>query len=238
LCGLFNCPIEDVRVIYNGVDPQELLGLSPQGWSLVEGMGLLESDLVLLAPVRVTQAKNLEFATRVAAALKNRGLRVRLVVTGPPDPHDAGSMDYFRGLQELRVELGVEQEMRYISECGPDPGEPYTIPYAVVGELLRISDVVFMPSHREGFGMPVLEAGLAGVPVVSADIPAAREIGREAVTVIDPEQGPLRAADKILEAVDRGLVGRLRRRIRQRFTWKAVFEQDIQPLVEGWWRVE
>jgi glycosyltransferase involved in cell wall biosynthesis len=238
LVGLFNCPIEDIRVVYNGVDPQELLGLSPLGLSLVEGMGLLESDLVVLAPVRVTRAKNLEFTTRVTAALKNRGLQVRVVVTGPPDPHDAGSMDYFRSLQELRVEFGVEQELRYVSECGPDPGEPFTIPYAVVGELLRVSDVVFMPSHREGFGMPVLEAGIAGIPVVSADIPAAREIGREAVAILDLEQGTLRAADQIFEAVDRTSVGRLRRRVRQRYTWKAIFEQDIQPLIEDQRRVE
>jgi glycosyltransferase involved in cell wall biosynthesis len=141
-------------------------------------------------------------------------------------------MDYFRSLQQLRRELEVEQELRYVSECGPEPGEPYTIPYAVVGELLRISDVVFMPSHREGFGMPVLEAGLAGVPVVSAEIPAAREIGREAVVIIDPARGPMWAAGQILETVDRSPARRLRRQIRQRYTWKAIFEQDIQPLIE------
>ncbi|NIV33878.1 MAG: glycosyltransferase, partial [Anaerolineae bacterium] len=73
LAKLFGCPADEVRVIYNGVDPQALLGLSPEGATLVERLGLLEQDLVLLMPVRVTQAKNIEYALRVVASLKARG---------------------------------------------------------------------------------------------------------------------------------------------------------------------
>ena len=119
LAGLFGCPAEEIRVVYNGVDPQALLGLSAEGAALVERLGLLDRDLVLLMPVRVTQAKNIEYALRVVAALKARGCRPRLVLTGPPDPHDAESMAYFRSLQALRGELGVEEEMRFVFESGP-----------------------------------------------------------------------------------------------------------------------
>jgi len=155
LAALLGCPPEQIHVIYNGVDPRVLLGLSVEGQALVTRLGLLDSDLVLLMPVRITQAKNIEYALHVVVALKARGCRPKLVVTGPPDPHDEQSMAYFRSLQALRRQLGIVEEMRFVFESGPDPDQPFTIDAQVVGDLFRVSDLMFMPSRREGFGMPV-----------------------------------------------------------------------------------
>jgi glycosyltransferase involved in cell wall biosynthesis len=233
LAGLFDCPVEEIRVIYNGVDPQMLLGLSPEGSVLVERMGLLDQDLVLLMPVRVTQAKNIEYALRVVAALKARACRPKLVLTGPPDPHDAESMAYFRSLQALRKELGVEEEMRFVFESGTNPDEPYLIEATVVGDLFRVSDVMLMPSHREGFAMPVLEAGLTGIPVVCTEVPAAVEIGGEDVILFDQDESPDHLAERILTWAASSAVHQLRRRVRQGYTWQAIFRRDIEPLLHG-----
>jgi glycosyltransferase involved in cell wall biosynthesis len=215
------------------VDPAVLLGLTGEGYGLIERLNLLASDLILLMPVRVTQAKNIELALRVVAALKARGRCVRLVLTGPPDPHDEESMAYFRELQGLRRELNVETEMCFVFETGTDPEQGFTIDMPVVAELFRVSDVVFMPSHREGFGMPVLEAGLVGIPVVCSDVPAAREIGGDDVTLISPDGDPEEIADRILSRVEQSPRHRLRRRVRQGYTWEAIFERDIKPLLAG-----
>ena len=232
LAVLLGCPPEQIHVIYNGVDPRVLLGLSDEGYALVTRFDLLESDLVLLMPVRVTQAKNIEYALGVVAALEARGCRPKLVVTGPPDPHDAQSVAYSWSLQALRGELGVEEEAHFVFESGPDPGQPFTIDARVVGDLFRVSDVMFMPSHREGFGMPVLEAGLVGVPVVCRSVPAAEEIGGGDVILFDAAEDPAHVAAKILTWAQQSPVHRLRRRVRQNYTWQAVFQRDIQPLLE------
>jgi glycosyltransferase involved in cell wall biosynthesis len=233
LAGLFGCPREEIRVVHNGVDPALLLGLTDEGRRLIDRLNLLASDLILLMPVRVTQAKNIELALRVVAALKARERRVSLVVTGPPDPHDEESVDYYRRLQALRRELGVADEMRFVFETSPDSDEPFTIDMRVVADLFRVSDLVFMPSHREGFGMPVLEAGLVGIPVVCTGVPAAREIGGEGVTVISPDGDPEGIADRILSLVEERPVHRLRRRVRQGYTWRAIFRREIAPLLKG-----
>jgi glycosyltransferase involved in cell wall biosynthesis len=234
LASLFDCPPEAIHVVYNGVDPAFLLGLTEEGHRLIDRLDLFASGLILLMPVRVTQAKNIELALRIVAALKARGKDVKLVLTGPPDPHDQNSMAYFRELQALRRELGVEQEMRFVFESGPHGEEGLTIDMTVVADLFRASDIVFMPSHREGFGMPVLEAGLVGKPMVCTEVPAAREIGGEDVTIIDPEGDPEQIADQVLAIVREGTpVHRLRRRVRQNYTWKAVFERAIKPLLKG-----
>jgi glycosyltransferase involved in cell wall biosynthesis len=231
LADLFNFPPEEIQVIYNGVDPALLLGFTEEGRSLIDRMGLLTSDLILLMPVRVTQAKNIELALHVVVALKARNGNVKLVLTGPPDPHDQESMAYFRELQALRRELGVEDEMRFVFESGPDGEEGFTLDMDVVADLLRASDIAFMPSHREGFGMPVLEAGLAGKPMVCTEVPAAREIGGEDVMIIDHEGDPEQIADRILARVEEDPKHRLRRRVRQSYTWEAIFERDIEPLL-------
>ncbi len=231
LAGLFGCPENEIRVVYNGVDPKMLLGLSAEGAALVEHLGLLEQDLVLLMPVRVTQAKNIEYALRVVAALKARGCRSKLILTGPPDPHDAASMAYFLSLQGLRRDLGVEEEMRFVFESGPDPEKPYLVDASVVGDLFRVSDLMFMPSHREGFAMPVLEAGLAGIPVVCTEVPAAVEIGGEDVITFDLDGTPDRLAARILAWAESSPIHRLRRRVRQNYTWQAILRRDIEPLL-------
>jgi glycosyltransferase involved in cell wall biosynthesis len=233
LADLLDCDRDDIRVVYNGVDPQTLLGLTDEGYALIDRLSLLETDLILLMPVRVTEAKNIEYALRVVAALKEVNPRIKLVLTGPPDPHDAASMDYFRSLQALRTELGVEDEMRFVFESGPQGQEGYTIDADVVGDLFRVCDLVFMPSHREGFGMPVLEAGLAGVPVVCTDMPAADEIAGPDAMRFHPGEDPSDLADEILSLLEEDPVHRLRLRVRQRYTWRAIFRREIRPLLEG-----
>jgi mannosylglucosylglycerate synthase len=231
LVGLFGCPAKEIPVVYNGVDPAELLALSPEGQALIDRLDLWQAGLILLMPVRVTQAKNIEFALEVMAALKARIDRPRLVLTGPPDPHDQASMVYFRSLQARRQQLGVEEELRFVFESGPEPGQPYLIDAPVVGELFRVADLMFMPSHREGFAMPVLEAGLAGIPVVATAVPAAQEIAAPDAIVFDLADGAEQVAGRILAWADSDPVHRLRRRTRQCYTWQAILQRDILPLL-------
>jgi glycosyltransferase involved in cell wall biosynthesis len=232
LANLFGCPPEQIRIIYNGVDPSELLALSDVGLALIGRLNLLDSDLNLLMPVRVTRAKNIELALRVVAALKARGIRPKLVVTGPPDPHDQMNMQYFQSLLNLREQLGVAYQVHFVYESGPIITEPYIVDMPVVVELFRVSDALFMPSHREGFGMPILEAGLAGIPVFCADnVPAANEIGGQDVMRFSPETDVDQVTNLILKWMADSSVFRLRRRIRQDLTWRSIFQRDILPLL-------
>jgi glycosyltransferase involved in cell wall biosynthesis len=231
LAGLFNRPPSLIKVVYDGVDPADLYGLSPEGLALVNQLGILEADLVLLMPVRITQAKNFELAWQVVAELKARGIHPRLVVTGPPDPHDPGIMAYYQSLLDLRQKLGVEAEVRFVYESGPHASSGYIIGLSLVNELLRACDVLFMPSHREGFGMPILEAGLLGMPIFTTEIPAASEIGGRDLTCFLADDPPEVVAGMILNWIKTYPSQRLRQRIRQQFTWQAIFKKDFQPLL-------
>ena len=231
LAGLFECPFDEIKVVYNGVDPVQALGLSDQGKTLVDKLGLMKSDINLLMPVRITQAKNIEFALAVVAELKKMGIKPKLVVTGPPDPHESKSMNYYESLRDLRDELGLADEFRFIFEAGSDPDQPYYIDEQVVGDLYRISDVMFLPSHREGFGLPILEAGLVGIPIVSREVPAAQELADNEATIFSADADAEQVAARLLKMLEQSPTAQLRHRVRGQYTWQAIFEDAIQPLL-------
>lgn len=232
LSGIFACPPEQIHVIYNGVNAAELLALSINGARLTEHLNMWESDLNLIMPIRVTKAKNIELGLEVTASLKRKGMVPRLIVTGPPDPHDPASIDYFETLLQLRKKLDVVHEARFVYESNPVPNEPLIVDMNMVSELLRVSDALFFPSHREGFGMPVLEAGLLGMPVFAADtIPAALEIGKKDVVLFSSQSNADQVADLILRCLEENPAYQLRRRIRRTLTWRNLFEQQIVPLL-------
>lgn len=229
----FGLPPDRVKVIYNGIDMELMLGLSPEGSALMSRLGIWESDFVLLMPVRITHAKNIEYALDLLAVLKRFGYRARMVVTGPPDPHDPDSVAYFNELTALRKKMGLENELRFVYESGPEPGQPFQIEQRLVAELLRVSDVMFMPSHHEGFGLPVLEAGLVGIPVITTAVPAAREIALDDAFVFSLNTSPDLLVEQLLNWMEENPQFQLRNRVKRDFTWEAIFKRDIQPLVES-----
>jgi glycosyltransferase involved in cell wall biosynthesis len=104
----------------------------------------------------------------------------------------------------------------------------------VVFDLYRVADLMFMPSHQEGFGMPVLEAGLVGLPVAAANtVPAAEEIGGEDVLSFSPDLPPQLLAQQLMPWVNADKKLRLARQTRHNFTWEAIFHKQIEPLLKG-----
>jgi len=231
MCALYQVPPQAVRVIYNGVDPREIFGLSDEGLELVQKIRLWDSELILLMPVRVTRAKNVEYALELLAEIHRQGIKASIVLTGPPDPHAAASQKYFDELVRLRDELGLQGWMHFVFQSGSDPNEPYLVRMDLVGELYRICDLVLMPSHREGFGLPVVEAALLGTPVAATPVPAAKEIGGEDIFLLDLEQPVDDTAAQLLAWLDGQPTVRFRRRARSQFLWQKILEMQILPLL-------
>lgn len=104
-------------------------------------------------------------------------------------------------------------------------------------ELLRLyarTQAFVYPSTFEGFGMPVLEALAAGVPVACSNIPPIQEVAGDAALFFDPldEEAMAVAIDQILN--DRPLREGLAKAGPERarpFTWRRTAEQTLQVLL-------
>lgn len=115
---------------------------------------------------------------------------------------------------------------------------PSYLPSAAVASLLRGADALLFPSRYEGFGMPLLEAFRAEVPVVASRAPALLEVSAGAALHADAEDAVgLGAA--LREAVDPGAraerVARGRERARA-FTWErtaARLSEVYRAAAEG-----
>ncbi|MBI5030817.1 MAG: glycosyltransferase family 4 protein [Chloroflexi bacterium] len=227
LAETLQCAPENIRVIPNGVAAEMLWGLDDLGRRIINDFELLDADLILLMPIRVTRAKNIEFGLRVTAALKSIGLEPRLLVTGPPDPHVPDTIQYFQELLDLRHELGLDGKMYFLHEKG------FTLDISQVAGLYRICDVVLMPSHREGFGLPILEGGLMGKPVFASNVPVVEQVPANSVYLIAANESPDHVATRMYEWMRRTPEHRLRLSARKDFAWSRIFAREIEPLVTG-----
>lgn len=61
---------------------------------------------------------------------------------------------------------------------------------ATLDGLMRGARALLMPSFAEGFGLPVAEALVNGIPVLCSDLPALREAGADVPEYLDPLDTP------------------------------------------------
>jgi mannosylglucosylglycerate synthase len=218
----------DATVVPNGIDPMAFLRLSPTVRDIASRHHLADRDMVLLLPVRITRRKNVELAIHAVKSLVNGGSDVLFLVSGPTAPHHPlRSMSYLDELRQLCGSLGLEERVIFLADT-----RGANLTSQTVSELYSLSDALLLPSTQEGFGLPILEAGLARVPVILTDIPVFREVGGEHVHHFDLQDDPDTIAAKILGVLE-GSQSRLYRRVLREYSWDRIMKVRLLPLLEG-----
>jgi glycosyltransferase involved in cell wall biosynthesis len=97
--------------------------------------------------------------------------------------------------------------------------------------ILAGGDVLVYPSLYEGFGLPVLEAMAAGIPVVTSDVSSLPEVAGKAALLVDPESVEQLAAamERLLSCPDLAkkmtALGLERARM---FSWKNMAQETYK----------
>ena len=102
--------------------------------------------------------KRIDVLLRVFDSLRSAHRQLRLIRVGGP---------FTAAQQALVRELGVGDAVVVLP----------TLDRSTLASVYRRSALLLMPSEREGFGLPVLEALACGTPVVASDVAALREVG-------------------------------------------------------------
>lgn len=218
--GLTGLDRTRISVVTNGIDIPTALGVAQESRALIAKLRLEEADPLLILPARVTPRKRIEAAIDATASLRRRGLRAMLVVTGGVGAHDARNREYLAQLIDRAARV---EGVHLLAAHG------ITIDYHVVVDLYGIADVLVFPSAHEGFGLPLLEAGLHRLPIVCSDIPALREIGGDEPTYLPTDADGEDVADAVVRALNTP-VSRLARSARGR-RWPRVLAERVLPVI-------
>lgn len=242
LARLLKLAPDKITVVMPGVDLQRQLFLTDTTQRLAQSLRLMEADGLLLVPARLTRRKNIELGLRVLAELRMQsGKDFRLIVTGPPGPHNPNNPGYLGELLELRRTLGLEHSAHFLYEqdaaagnVSGTTGQPLVPDDDTMANLYALADALFFPSTQEGFGIPVLEAALAYLPVFCADIPPLRATAGDLANYFDPLHEPAsNIAARMLAMLGQLATFALRVRVRQHFRWDAIIEHTLVPLLQA-----
>jgi len=201
-------------VVHNGVDAGRFRTPDPSlAGQLRQRAGADERPLILSVG-GVEPRKGSDTLVRALAALRESGREPVLAVVGG------------HSFQDYRAY--ADRVLAMIPELGLRPGRDViqlgTVPDAELPAWYAAADVLAFPSTKEGWGLAVLEAMSAGLPVVTSDLPVFLEYlrpGRDALVV---PVGDAAALARALAAVldDPALAARLRAAglaVSRRFTW-------------------
>jgi glycosyltransferase involved in cell wall biosynthesis len=213
----------EIAVVPPGVDALTFLGIGERvaGWA--NQLGLLAAQPLLLLPTRVTRRKNIELAIEITAALRRNGRNPKLVVMGPLGPHNPANARYLDELRRLKRERGVEEAVVFLNEYGE-------VDDAARRDLYLLADALLFTSEREGFGIPMLEAGVARLPVFCSDIPPFRESARQWAHYFALDESPDDIAQQIAASLDTDARYQLKQRVVRQYSWPRIFQDEIEPL--------
>jgi glycosyltransferase involved in cell wall biosynthesis len=230
LAQLFAIDPREISVIPPGVAWADFLKLEPLTRNLVDRLNLQDADPILLLPARVTRRKNIEFAIRVLASLREIHPKARLLVTGPPGAHNPTNSAYLESLSTLKSDLGVADRVHFLYEFG-EGGSPLHVPDPVVADLFQLADILIFPSEREGFGIPIIEAGISRLPVFAADIPPVRESSMGYAYLFNPAEAPAKVGQAIHDHLNSDRVYKLRKVALANYSWATIIDREVIPLI-------
>ena len=102
--------------------------------------------------------------------------------------------------------------------------------------LLSGALALVFPSLYEGFGIPVLEAGACGVPVITSNTSSLPEVAGDAALLVDPHDVDAIADAMFRIATDAELRAELDRRGQEnvkRFSWEKCARETLAVLEEA-----
>ena len=210
-------------VVPNGVDPGSTLQLSARTASLAEAGGWWEADAVLLHPSRLMPRKNVEAAIHLARAAREQGFDLKILLTGAEDLETVAHATYGKYLKTLAASLRLQDAVFFLGGMMPMDSKEFC-------DFNLIADGLFFSGQREGFGLPVLEAGVLGRPIFCPNCePLTRLPGAVTYPV---ETSAEELATWLIGEISEHKTIMARRQILRDYRWPHIYLTHLVPLLQ------
>ena len=216
-------PEKDITLVPDGVALKDLLRITDTAERIFLENGLDRCDVFALTPTRIVRRKHLETGIELVDEIRKAGKSVHWLITGAPDRHNPATISYFQHLQQMIADRKLAKEIRFLGASGE------RVRFATLCSLYRLCDLMLLPSKEEGFGLPLLEAGLAGRLLVVNDIPVLRELAGDYAIYLGGRPTSYTARD-VIHYLDNDPPTLMRKNVLKNYTWRSIFKRDIEPL--------
>lgn len=210
-------PRDKIRVIYNGVKPDEFQ-LEADIASKKKSLGLSFENKVIGTIGRLCREKNYEMLIQAFAEVRKTSKDVKLLIVG--DGELRGELEFFT------KQLQLDNDIFFL-------GERQDIP-----ELMQIFDIFTLSSDLEGASLVLLEAMASGLSVVATDVGGNPELVVDGKTgILVPPGDYKKFADAITHHLqnkklqkEMGEAGR--QRVGEKFTFKRMADEYVELYQE------
>lgn len=219
LIKFYGAKEDKIKVIYLGYD-------APKGgkesfndvkWEVIEEKFKINKPFLLFIG-RVEKKKNIANLIKAFYEVLSTGADLQLVLAGTK------SKDY-EEIDELIARYNLKERVLLTGYVKEEEKE----------YLLHHAKLFVFLSRYEGFGIPMLEAFYAGLPVVASDIPVFQELYSDAAVLVNPEK-----IDEISLAITKVLKDKRKRErmishgkeLVEEFTWEKCAKETLEVLNE------
>jgi glycosyltransferase involved in cell wall biosynthesis len=180
----------------------------------------LGTSPVVITVARMTRGKGIPTLLKAAALVHRARPDVRFLLVGPRESEGPLAV----------TQAEIDRHAPYVMATGPRPDVP---------ALLKLADVFAFPTeHREGVPRALLEAALAGLPIVSTSMPGCCEVVRDGWSgFLVPPHAPDRLAARIIDLLrDRKtagiMAGRAEELVAQKFSLRMIVARHVELYAE------
>ena len=221
-----------INVIPNGIDPIQVFRLGKTAMRLIKENNLFATDLLMIQPARLHPRKNIELSIEVLRAFHDKGIKAKFILAGAYDPHERKTLHYYKKINDLVESLQVQKHIIILSDYVFESGERMSADWATIRDLYQISDLLFLPSKQEGFGIPLLEAGMLKLPFACSDIEPFKSIAGKDAFYFSLKDHPKEIAENILEYLGQLVPHRMYRKIFRYYLWDNIYNDLLRPFLE------
>jgi len=173
LAKQYNVPEGLCRVVYNTTPL--ISGCCEAVRKLDRDFNLLDTELLIVYPGRLSVGKRFEKVAALAGTLKQTGEKTTKVIFCDAPAVEGEANEYKKAIRLLGRFYGLDdQDICFTSEHG----HPYGFPRQGVLELFSLSNLFICPSFSETFSLTTLEAAQKGnFLILNESVAALRELG-------------------------------------------------------------